>query len=159
MLTICLAWLSYWGKPMDQVPRNDFVQQCLTEADYPKVYYNPNKCGIVSLCAICKHFGINSSLEEVMKACNFNNQPINLKQLCEASAKLGLEAKAYNSNSSHLEKLGGPAIIDYPKGHFCVFLGWKGNSIRLLNPSQPIEEITIQELDKKWGRHIVLFNE
>jgi ABC-type bacteriocin/lantibiotic exporter with double-glycine peptidase domain len=58
----------------------------------------------------------------------------------------------------HLTTLGGPAIIDYPKGHFCTFMGWEGLKARILDPPNESELISLGDLRKRWGYHVICFS-
>ena len=78
--------------------------------------------------------------------------------LMAAAEQMGLEPCAMHSNIDHLKRLTGPAVIDFPQGHFCVLLDWSGGQARILDPPRPIGTFSVSELEKYWGKHVVIFS-
>ena len=121
-------------------------------------YYERNRCGPIALCCILRHFDIGSTIDEVAELCGYRGQPITVAALVAAAEKKGLVAETYESSLRHLKRIGGPAIIDFPFGHFCVFLGWEDGKARIQDPPHPVRAVMPEELEKKWGRHLITFS-
>jgi ABC-type bacteriocin/lantibiotic exporter with double-glycine peptidase domain len=122
-----------------------------------RLYYEPNCCGPIALCCICKGFGIDASLNEIVRMTGFRGRPVSVAAIVQTAEAKGLKAEAWDSSIRHLERMGGTAIIDYPRGHFAVFLGWKGGKARILDSPHPEREVTVRELREAWGRHLITF--
>lgn len=78
--------------------------------------------------------------------------------LVAAAEAKGLKAEPFESSMAHLTALGGPTIIDYPRGHFCAFYGWQGTSAVILDPPKKSELVSFSVLRRDWGRHVITFS-
>ena len=121
-------------------------------------YYEPNRCGPIALYCVCKSYGIETTIDELSELAEFDGRETSVAGLIKAAEAKGLKAEAYESSLRHLTSCGGPAIIDYPRGHFCAFMGWEGLKARILDPPKESELISLRELYKYWGGHIVRFS-
>jgi ABC-type bacteriocin/lantibiotic exporter with double-glycine peptidase domain len=120
-------------------------------------YHQTSICGPISLWVICRYHESSASLEEVEELCQFDGQAVSIEALCTAAQRKGLKPNAMNSSISHLRTIGGPAIIDYPAGHFCVFLGWKDGQVHLYDLPDGVRIVSVDTLQRSWGKHIILF--
>lgn len=118
--------------------------------------YRPSQCGPICLYATCRHYGIRVSLEEVCRMCEFDGRPVSMSQLVEAAKKLDLKPTPLNASISQLENMSGPAIIDYPTGHFSVFLGWNGDHVGIFDPPRPLGAVYKEKLKAQWGGHVLV---
>lgn len=121
-------------------------------------YYEPNRCGPIALYCVCKSYGINTTIDELADLAEFDGRETSAAGLIKAAEAKGLKAEAYESSLRHLTSLGGPAIIDYPQGHFFAFMSWEGMSARILDPPNESELISLRELYQWWGRHVIVFS-
>jgi ABC-type bacteriocin/lantibiotic exporter with double-glycine peptidase domain len=120
-------------------------------------YYQPGLCGPIALFCVCKHYGISATIDELAQLSEFNGRGVTLAGLVQAAEHKQLQPTALRSGIPHLKQAAGPAIIDWPLGHFCVFLGWSDGQARVLDPPRPIRFVSVAELEKYWGKHIVTF--
>lgn len=120
-------------------------------------YYEPNRCGPVALYCVCKSYGVETTMDELAKLSGFDGRETSAAGLIKAAEAKGFQAEAYDSSLRHLTTLGGPAIIDYPQGHFCTFMGWEGIHARILDPPHESELISLRDLYRHWGRHVICF--
>src|SRR5687767_10710665 len=88
-------------------------------------YYEPNRCGPIALFVVCRLYDVEATLDELSDLAGTHRDGTSIAGLVAAAKAKGIKAKAWHSSVGHLKRLGGPAIIDFPAGHFCVFLGWK----------------------------------
>ncbi|HVC97820.1 MAG TPA: cysteine peptidase family C39 domain-containing protein, partial [Pirellulales bacterium] len=95
-------------------------------------YYEPNRCGPIALYCVCKSYDIETTIDELAELAEFDGRETSVAGLIKAAEAKGLQAEAFESSLRHLTTLGGPGIIDYPKGHFCAFMGWEGLKARIL---------------------------
>lgn len=121
-------------------------------------YYEPNRCGPIALFCVCKSYGIETTIDELAELADFDGRETSVAGLIKAAEAKGLRAEAYESSLRHLTTLGGPAIIDYPRGHFCAFMGWDGLKARILDPPKESELISLRDLYKYWGGHVICFS-
>src|SRR5207237_493860 len=96
-----------------------------------QLYYEPNRCGPTALCGACVALGIEASINELANLSGTDRKGTSIAGLVRAAGKKGLNAHAHRSSLTHLMRLRGPAIIDYPAGHFCVFCGWENGRARI----------------------------
>ncbi len=121
-------------------------------------YYESNRCGPIALYCICVHFDVSARIDEIAGLCGYRGRPVSIAALVAAAKNKGLSAEAYESSVRHLQRIGGPAIVDFPHGHFSVFLGWEGGKARIQDPPYPVRAVGADELQSDWGRHIIRFS-
>lgn len=121
-------------------------------------YYEPNRCGPIALFCVCKSYKIETTIDELAHLAGFDGRETSVAGLVAAAEAKGLKAEPFESSMAHLTTLGGPAIIDYPKGHFCAFYGWKGTSAVILDPPKKTELVSFNQLRRDWGRHVITFS-
>jgi len=117
-----------------------------------------NSCGVAALAVICKHYKLGTSLNDVRQECELSVEGVSIKNLVEAAHRLGLQATPYQASMTFVRRKGGLGIVDYPRGHFCVFLGWKSGQVMLFDPPNGVVEVSPGEFEKGWGKHIVVFS-
>ena len=94
--------------------------------------------------------------QQVCKATDFDGSPSSLLNLSRGATQLGLNAQALECSVAQLRRFGGPAILDYPRGHFCVFLGWSsGGLIRVGDLKTGTTEVSVEDFGKRWGGHLL----
>lgn len=120
-------------------------------------FYEPNRCGPIALYCVCKSYEVETTIDELSRLAGFDGRETSVAGLVAAAEAKGLKADALESSMAHLTTLGGPAIIDYPKGHFCAFFGWEGTSAVILDPPKRAERVSFGELRRGWGRHVITF--
>lgn len=120
-------------------------------------YYQPNLCGPIALCCVCKHFGIPCHVDELASLSGYDGRGTTFKGLASAAEAKGLHAEPFDSSLRHLRTLGGPGIIDFPQGHFAVFLGWEKGQVKIMSPPGGVEYHSVTELKKDWGNHVMVF--
>ncbi len=120
-------------------------------------HYEPELCGPIALFCVCKHYGIQTTIDELATICGRQARGVTVADIVRAAGVMGLTAQAYKSSISHLKTLGGPAIVDYPRGHYSVFLGWEGNLMRILDPPKEVQLKHIADFAQAWGGHVITF--
>ena len=102
------------------------VSLAQTKADFDlDQYYRRMQCGEVSLAVILQILQCGCSARE--NRCLVRRHPgWRDGKLARRSGKAAwAEGNCLEANVAYLRRQNGPAIINYPSNHFCVFLGWK----------------------------------
>jgi ABC-type bacteriocin/lantibiotic exporter with double-glycine peptidase domain len=120
-------------------------------------YYQPGMCGPIALYCVSRHYGIMTNIDELAKLCEFNGRGVSIAGIVAAAERKQLNPAALHSNVEHLRRTSGPAIIDWPEGHFCVYLGWSNGQARILDPPRPLRTVSAAELESHWGKHVITF--
>jgi hypothetical protein len=128
------------------------------ESDEWTKYYEPGLCGPIALYAICKYYKVSTTIDELAELSKFAGSGVSIEGLVGAAKTMQLQPVPLNSTIRHLKRQTGPAIIDFPSGHFCIFLGWNGKNARILDPPRPIQDVPVSELEQHWGKHLILFS-
>lgn len=129
-----------------------------SEAPEWSKYYQPSRCGPIALYCVCKYYGLNTTIDSLASLSNcFSGRGTNIAGLMRAAQAMQLKPNAWDSSIRHLKAQRGPAIVDYPRHHFSVFLGWNGARARILDPPSGVALVSISELQKRWGKHVITF--
>jgi len=137
-----------WGQPEELIGPPG--------SQYTRDYYQPNYCGPISLYMVLQHYGIKTSIEEVASLAGVERKGTSIAGLIRAAEAKGVSASAFRSSVRHLKRIQGPAIIDLPEGHYCVFAGWRDGAVLVLDPPRPNRWVTVNELDKHWGKRLIV---
>jgi ABC-type bacteriocin/lantibiotic exporter with double-glycine peptidase domain len=121
-------------------------------------FYQPNDCGPIALFVICQLLDVETTLTEIRELSGLHSGGTSIAGLTAAAKEKGLEPTALNSSISHLQRLRGPSIVDFPKGHFCVFLGWKADKAVVFDLPGRKRVVDIATLEKQWGKHVITFS-
>lgn len=121
-------------------------------------YYQPNLCGPIALYCVCLQFDISTTIGELADLAGFNGRGVTLAALKAAAEAKGLRVKAYKASLRFLKSIRGPAIIDFPEGHFCTFLGWKDRRAVIQDPPHDLRLISPNDLEDHWGKHVLVFS-
>jgi len=134
------------------------VEPGSARADDLAKYYQPNRCGPIALYAVCRAYRIETTIAELADLSASDENGTTIAGLVDAAEANGLVAKAYLSSIRHLQRLEGPAIIDFPRGHFCVLFAWKDGKAWILDPPRPTRLVSSAELQKQWNQHVIVFS-
>ena len=121
-------------------------------------YYQPNLCGPIALCCICRSYGIDATIDELVRLSDFDGKTTSIYGLVQASSTKKLHAVAQKSSSRHLHTITGPAIVDFPRSHFSVFAGWHKGKVLICDPPNTVQSVDLQEFLKEWGGHLITFS-
>lgn len=121
-------------------------------------YYQPNLCGPIALCCICRSFGIEATIDELTELSDFDGQATSVYGLVKAASAKSLHAETFESSVRHLRTISGPAIVDFPKGHFSVFAGWSGDKLLICDPPQKVTAVDLSHFEEEWQGHLILFS-
>lgn len=119
-------------------------------------FYGVNSCGPVALTIACRVAGQPVRWTAVREATRFQGEAVSMLALSQGAERLGFKANAYACSVGQLGQFGGPAIIDFPKGHFSVFLGWsKDGDIRVGDLRTGVVHYSPSEFETRWGGHLL----
>lgn len=128
------------------------------DAKDPK-FHEPNLCGPIAHYAVCFSQGIDTTIGELTELSGYDGFGVTIAGLVHASQKKGLAGKAYASSFRHLRRLSGPAIVDYPRGHFCVVAGVRKEGVVLFDPPEGTRLIDPKDFSADWGGHVIAFEQ
>lgn len=157
-----VAALRVWNHANDEASPSDQLAASLAElpaAGGAKLsdFYQPNLCGPASLYAICRGRGIETNLAELAELAGTDRRGTSVYGIIQAAIAKGLNSQAYEANLNHLQRVKGPAIIDFPAGHFCVLHSWRNGEALLIDPPSPNRLVPASALEAFWGKHVIIF--
>lgn len=122
--------------------------------------YDSHDCGAACLTAMLHYFGINQSLSKIKAELKLNREGSDLYSLSIIAKKYGLTPIALYGDYDELvdgiysQEIHLPLIIhtitENQMGHFMILKTIKENSLVILDPSEGIKELTIQDFLKLW---------
>lgn len=119
--------------------------------------YRPNLCGPVSLALIFRLHDIPVTVDEVAAACEVTGSGITVAELVRVAETRGLRAEPVWADLETLKRVRRPAVIDSPRGHYCVFAGWRGDRALIVDPPRQPELWPVDVLTARWGGLLVTF--
>ena len=100
---------------------------------------------------------MEATLDELEKLCGTTAAGTTMDGLVRAAAKKGLQPNARKANLAFLKQQAGPVIIDCPRGHYCVLIGWKDGRALVYDPPSPARWVSEAELQVNWTGHVLWF--
>lgn len=120
-------------------------------------FYQPKRCGPIALFAVCRWHSVETSVPELMELSGSGRHGTSVAGLVQAAKAKGFKATAYASSPKHLTQISGPAIVDYPLGHFSVLLKASGDEVIILDPPKAHAKLSMNTFEKAWGGHVIEF--
>lgn len=114
--------------------------------------YDSMDCGPACLRMVAKHFGIDSSIQELREMTQIGKEGVNLLGISEAADKIGLVSRPVKINIQDLEKSVSelPAIIHWKQEHFVVLYKINKGNFYLADPAIGLVKYTQEEFKKCW---------
>lgn len=115
------------------------------------IQHDAMQCGIASLLMICKHFGLNMSLEEGNQYCRPTKRGVSLLSIAESARLFGLKpfAGRYENDQIYGAKL--PCILHWNNNHFVVLYKISRNNVfHIADPSIGRVKYTESEFYDHW---------
>lgn len=95
-----------------------------------------NACGEASLKMLLKYYGIDASIEDLIKECGAGFIGCTAADMARVGKSHGLDMRVYKMDAEALMKLDRPAIAWWKFNHFVVFCGMDNNGEPVIcNPS------------------------
>lgn len=120
--------------------------------------FEPNRCGPISLCLACRAIGVRADLEKLNAACAGGLKGTSFLTLVTAARDLGVNAEARKASLAYLRQLRDPAIIDFPKGHFSVFVAADPESVLVSDPPFGLHRFSMRQFEDAWGGHVIVLS-
>ena len=118
---------------------------------------HPTDCGATCLKMLLDYYGIDVSLDQLIKECNTRLIGCTAADVLRAGRLHGVEMHAYKTDLDGILKVDRPAIIWWKRKHFCVLCGVdEGGNIVIINPDRGRYR-TSKSLFKCWYSGIALF--
>ena len=118
---------------------------------------HPTDCGATCLKMLLDYYGIDVSLDQLIKECNTRLIGCTAAGVLRAGRLHGVEMHAYKTDLDGILKVDRPAIIWWKRKHFCVLCGVdEGGNIVIINPDRGRYRMS-KSLFKCWYSGIALF--
>lgn len=121
-------------------------------------FHQPNLCGPIALYGVCAHHGLDTAIDQLASRSGYDGRGVSVRGLVVAAESVGLKAEPLNSSITHVKRMTGPAIVDYPKGHFCLYFGWSDGQAVLYDYPEGRLTVPSSEFEERWGGHVILFH-
>lgn len=94
-------------------------------------------CGAACMVSFLEYYGVETTLEDMIKECNIQISGCSAKDLMDAGRNHGLpEMKAYKMDAEELVRQDRPAICWWKYNHWVIFCGMDGDKVVICNPSR-----------------------
>ena len=114
-------------------------------------------CGATCLKMLLDYYGIDVSLDQLIKECNTRLIGCTAADVLRAGRLRGVEMHAYKTDLDGILKVDRPAIIWWKRKHFCVLCGVdEGGNIVIINPDRGRYRMS-KSLFNCWYSGIALF--
>lgn len=98
---------------------------------------HPTDCGATCLKMLLDYYGIDVTLDQLIKECNTRLIGCTAADVLRAGRLHGVEMHAYKTDLDGILKVDRPAIIWWKRKHFCVLCGIdEGGNIVIINPDR-----------------------
>ena len=118
---------------------------------------HPTDCGATCLKMMLDYYGIEVTLDQLIKDCNTRLIGCTAADVLRAGRLHGVDMHAYKTDLDGILKVDRPAIIWWKRKHFCVLCGVdEGGNIVIINPDRGRYRMS-KSLFKCWYSGIALF--
>ncbi len=121
-------------------------------------FYDPHLCGPISLFCVSRHLGKSEDIATISRLCSYTGNGVSVSELRRAAASMGIYSEAKRANLEFLRSCAGPAIIEYPRQHFCAFFGWRDGKAVIQDPPKGVHYVTKTDLKTSWDGVVILFS-
>jgi len=117
-------------------------------------------CGVACLYSVIQYLGGDITMERLREMSGTNRQGTTMLGLYQSAEKAGLQADAYEADISNLKKIEQPCILHIIKNkklkHFVVCYGYKNERFLISDPSDKVQWVNEDILDKEWQSRALL---
>ena len=116
------------------------------------------ECGPRSLLMICNLLGVEASFAELSELSAFSPETgTTMAGLYKAAQSKGLNPVGVKAGISDLQQLEKPVIAHVNQDHFLVVTRVAENQVYCLDPVELYGVLSLDEFEKIWGGHLLLF--
>ncbi|CAH1584186.1 Putative toxin transporter [Vibrio jasicida] len=108
------------------------------------------ECGLASIAMISSYYGNKVNIASLRGHMIVGNQGMNLKQMMEASVKLGLTSRAIQCPMEDIKQLVLPCILHWELDHFVVLTGISKRGIHVNDPAVGKRILTLSEFSNSY---------
>jgi len=113
-------------------------------------------CGPAALAAVCRHFGMAATEEEVARLAGTTARGTSMRGLQSAARAKGLAAEGVQVSPEALARTPLPCLLFFHPGHFAVLTGVQGGQYYLADPSLGQRRMTREQLASLWHGETLL---
>ncbi len=113
-------------------------------------------CGPAALAAICRHYGIRATEEDIAGLAGTTGLGTSMEGLAAAARQKGLSVQGVEATPEELSKLPLPCLLYYSAGHFAVLTGVRAGRFYLADPSLGQRIWDREMLARHWSRVALL---
>jgi len=113
-------------------------------------------CGPAALAAVCRHFGIAATEDEIARLAGTTDSGTSMLGLQAAARAKGLAAEGIRVTPDGLARTPLPCILFFHPGHFAVLTGVRGQQYYLADPSLGQRMVTQEQLVSLWHGEVLI---
>lgn len=118
---------------------------------------HPTDCGATCLKMLLDYYGIDVTLDQLIKECNTRLIGCTAADVLRAGRLHGVEMHAYKTDLDGILKVDRPSIIWWKRKHFCVLCGIdEAGNIVIINPDRGKYRMS-KSLFNAWYSGIAVF--
>jgi ATP-binding cassette subfamily B protein len=107
-------------------------------------------CGAACLAMICRHHGIQTTLEQLRDLADIDRRGATLESLAVAGERLGFIARGVSATFTELMDFELPLLVHWQGYHYIVVYGISRHQITVADPAQGFRKMTLTEFEKGW---------
>ncbi len=137
-----------WG---DELPKEE-------KSQFPDVRQQGGDvlCGPRSLLAICRFYGLESSLDGIRELSGQNERGTSLYGLKQAALALGFVADGRKLTLGELKSLKAPCIVFVDNNHYFVVEQLFGDQFRIIDGEKDVSLMPVSEFTQRWGGYTLV---
>lgn len=110
------------------------------------------QCGIASLAMVCRHHGMDYSLDFLSRFCHATAEGVSMLGIAQAARQLGFDTAAVKVTHRVLGELPLPCILHWNQTHFVVLyrISRDGRRFHISDPAAGRRRLDREEFDSHW---------
>lgn len=114
-------------------------------------------CGAACLASLLAYWGRPTSMGECRERLGASRDGVRPRMFIEAARELGLQAKAFSTNTQHLAQVRLPAIAHWRFNHFVVIERWTHKGADIFDPVAGRKRVSPEEFSEAFTGVVLTF--
>lgn len=110
------------------------------------------QCGIACLRMVCRHYGVEYSMDSLSRLCLATTEGVSLLGMSEAAERLGLHTVCGHVGFDQIAEAPMPCILHWNQNHFVVLyrIGRGGKNFYIADPAKGLVTCPREEMEAHW---------
>jgi predicted double-glycine peptidase len=150
----CLFVFVRWANASIQVQRS---QRMAVTFEGSFLQQREETCGPAALAWICRHFGVETTEEDMAKLAGTTAAGTSMLRLQRAARTMGLQAEGWQVTLKDLARVPRPCLLFSQPNHFVILVAVRADGYYIADPAHGPCVWTAAQLERRWKGELLVF--